>query len=322
MSTNTFYDIIGASREATKSDIDRAFEQRIDEFGGFDELPDSIHTAYMALKSSAVRAFYDWFLDSVERGTPVECDEQEQAQIEGYCKRWGYELVEHPDGPPGTWLIRKRVTRPPAIPEVGDNSMPKKSAPAPEESPPATTSKTPSEPQPERMPWPPPPLTMGNRIFHWVVSQGRILDVVRTHNFGQFQVQVDGEPDIKVWKREELRSSTCAPGDHLDIVSLCERAVSNRATYVGYVNLTRGGFLPLHYLIHAWTANVHYAKRPEYFGVRNQRAVDQLLERYFYELSYNFMRLCGGSDAESRRFASESARPAAKYHSQCWKRYW
>lgn len=178
------------------------------------------------------------------------------------------------------------------------------------------------DPSPDRIPWPPPPLTMGSRIYHWGLSHGQILDVVCTHNYGQFQVQVDGEPDVKVWKREELRSAPGSPGDRIEIMSLSERAVTSRWTYVGFINLTRGGFVPLHFQVHAWGNGVQYAQRPEYFGVRTQRAADRLLERYFYELCFNAMRLCGESEDAARAFADEHAKDAAKYHSRCWKRHW
>lgn len=321
MPTHSFYELLGAPREASKPEIDKAFGERVEEFGGFDEVPESVHAAYMVLKSETVRPFYDWFLRSVESATPIECNDAEQEQIRGYCTRWGYELVEHPEGPAGTWLIRKRVTRPPAIPELG-GSPPTPSPPSgPPSGPPA--QPTPPRPDPQQqsgsIPWPPPPLTLGTRIYHWGISQGRVLDVIRAHNYGQFQVQVEGEPDVKVWKLEELRTAEAAPGDHIQILSLSERAVTNRWTYVSFINMTRGGLCPLHFMIHAWGASTQYSQLPQYFGVRNHRAVEQVVASFFYEVTYQTLRLCGDSDASARQFASANASQAAKYHLKRWR---
>ena len=140
-----------------------------------------------------------------------------------------------------------------------------------------------------------------------------------TLRYGQFQVQVEGEPDIKVWKLEELRTAEAVPGDHIQILSMSERAVTNRWTYVSFINMTRGGLFPLHFMVHKWVAAAQYSQLPQYFGVRNHRAVEQVLASFFYEVTYQTIRLCGESEAGARQFASENSSQVARQQLKRWR---
>ncbi|MEQ9617182.1 MAG: hypothetical protein RLN60_04010 [Phycisphaerales bacterium] len=322
MSSHSFYEILGAPRDASKELIDRAFAERVEEFGGFDEVPESVHTAYMVLKSASIRPFYDWFLEQAEGGTPVECDDEERAQVEEYCKRWGYELVPHPDGPSGSWLIKRRTSRPPKIPKPTPDGPTQRPSDGDSRAEAPNRSRSQQEPDRDTVPWPPPPLALGNRFFHWILNTGRVLDVFRANEYGQFQVQIDGEPDIKVWKAVELRETNTMPGDQIKIVSLCERAVTNRNTYISLINFTRGGVTPLFFLVNKWKREIRYYDRPHHFGVRNQRAADQLLEQYFYAMAYQSWRIAGATEADARSIGQENARYATRVQTRDWKQNW
>lgn len=314
MAKQTFYEILGVPSDASKAEIDKAFAERVEEYGGFDEVPERMHAAYLVLKSPTARRFYDWFVRCLKKATPIECDDEEEKQIKDYCAQWGYELVFHPEGPPGTWLIQECVARPPDIPKQ-DHTPPRSHQSAPE---PPTADWSSNE---STIPWPPQPLILGTRIYHWGLSHGRILDIVRGHSLGQFQVEIQGEPDLKTWKLPELLNTPCMPGDRLEIVSLCEKAATNRWTYICYANLDRSWFNPLSFLINSWIEHVHYSNRPQYFGVRNQKAVDQLLEKFFYELAFNGFRLAGHSVDGAQHNAQIAVQGAAKARSRYWKRY-
>lgn len=331
MSHHTFYNVLGVDRTATKAVIDTAFAGLVDRYGNFDAVPGYVHEAYLALKSEAVRDFYNWFIDRVDDGVPIECDAQKREQLEAYCAKWGYELVPHPERPKDAFLIQRKTSAPPEIPPVSGapDRLPRKEMNRPAPPPSSPPAQRPLSAAEKRIPmqhttpaWPPPPLALGNRVFSWNLYNGKVLHVVETPAIVQIEVAIEGDPQTKVWRRVELARNTHRVGDSLLVIGLCDRAYRNNFLFAGVANITRGAPGLLHFFTDNWVDQCPSHQRAQFFGVRGDRAFKEVVHRYYENILFWTFAVGGATRAVCTQVANQHAKALSKSLIRKWDLEW
>ncbi len=155
--------------------------------------------------------------------------------------------------------------------------------------------------------WPPRPLVLGHRIYHWNCWNVTLADMV----------YVPGMVQLILWdarnRRELVLKDTmwqgqrpwAEPGDPLDVFGIGERTVPGyRYSFVGLANHARGMYAH----VNCWRSTINWLEADTYFGTKGKREAQLMLMTYYAGVGEVLFRTWGGTGALLVQKADEFVR--------------
>lgn len=281
MAHKTLYDRLGISRSASDSDVFAAFRRYYAEYG--ESMPLDLMRAYQILRDREKRVLYDWVLDQYHSGFPVEVPRDRVSAFQECCKDFGFELTKHPSRE-NTYELSIPARRPPGFDALpadsgfgGSGSLPTDHQSG-QGAPPSHRQNTAQANETKVLDWwPPKPLVLGSRIYHWACFKYRVLHVVRTTRTAELHLEGLTDGSHLVINSASLIPFTVHEGDILDAFGLGELAVEQRWYFAPIVNTTRRVWI----LSDGWEKTIPWQNAATYFGIRRKRReIHDILTRY------------------------------------------
>lgn len=303
MTDKTLYDRLGIERSATDGEVLAAFEKFYAQYG--ESMPLALIRAYQILRDREKRVLYDWVLDQYHSGFPVEIPRDRLSAFEECCSDFGFELTRHPTRQ-DTYELSIPARRPPGIdalpasppsevkdPTQSNHQRDRASSKSPLQPPPPPPAQS-QRPQPVNW-WPPRPLVLGSRIYHWEYFKYQVQLVVRTTRTAEIHVRHEADGQPLVINSPSLARFTVQEGDTLSVFGLGELSVQRYWHFVTFVNKSRGNWV----VMDGWESTIPWQQAATHFGIRRKRReLHDLLNRYLSSACELALRDLGFSDAE------------------------
>lgn len=128
--------------------------------------------------------------------------------------------------------------------------------------------------------WPPKPLVLCNRVYHWTCWNTTLSDIVYVRGMLQLIVWDDRNQRELVVKDSMWQGANppIQAGDKVDVFGIGERAVQgNQYSFVAIACYSRGVYAHLN----CWRASINWADAFRHFGTRNKRDARHVLSSYY-----------------------------------------
>jgi len=151
--------------------------------------------------------------------------------------------------------------------------------------------------------WPPKPLVLGNRVYHWYCWHVMVTDTVYTSNFLQLSITDLENNTSRSFRSKALRLAKFAPNDELDFFGIGDQVETpNLYTNFSLINKTQKHWC----LDDAFWNEPHWHTADQYFGVPSRRsAVRDLIDRSFAAACEVCLRTLGHTGPELQRLVED-----------------
>ena len=155
--------------------------------------------------------------------------------------------------------------------------------------------------------WPPDPLVLGNRVFHWTCWNVVVNEVIATSRISQLHLTDTNSNESFVLKCNEFCRGEASVGDELSLLGLGDQAADpGRYTRVAWINNTGGGWG----LFDFWERQ-HFSDEQcmARFGLpRKKKALRNLLEMYYTVLCQICLQNFGYTEPELSEWTKKNVR--------------
>jgi len=160
--------------------------------------------------------------------------------------------------------------------------------------PPPTARSESSDPEPVSW-WPPQPLVLGSRIYHWACYNVRVQHVVRTPRTAELHVINVNNNQPMVINSPRLVHFRANQSDYVDLFGLAEMSVEQVWHFTSAVNRTQPSWI----MLDSWENTIPWQLAVTHFRIRRKRSeLYDLIKQYLTATIEIALRDLGASGAE------------------------